>query len=244
MNKTKRPPMVAPIYTFAFTLLLFALVGVPLNDGLEVVIMVFFGLGFSAATAVICIVIRAISAMGQKLSKSSETVKEAQEPMQMPTQEPSSGNPEADAVIKEGRGLLKELETVKDKLKSETMLSKTNEIVDVSHKILDKLRKNPELRSSVKRFSNYYLPTTTKLITNYSYMESQGVKGGNISNTMEKIENTLNTLKNAYKAQLDSLFSQTAIDLETDIRVLENVLKTEGLMQDPFQIQNADNKGD
>jgi len=227
MHQIKHPPMVAPIYAFGITLFVLAVLGITINDGYDVLVMLFVVRFISGITAVICTLRRNARAkslpppyvlqfMGQK-------------------QEQSSGDSETDAVIKEGRNLLNQLEAVKGKIKNETIISKTNEIIDVSHKILDKLRTKPELHSSVKRFSNYYLPTTTKLITSYSYMESQGVQGGNISNTMEKIENTLDTLKNAYQTQLDSLFSHVAMDLETDIHVLENILKTEGLTQTPFK---------
>jgi|GEM_PF-731210 len=146
----------------------------------------------------------------------------------------STGNPEVDAIVSESWELINEMRDTRDKLRNKKIASKTNEIIDISNDIIHKLRRQPELLSSIKRFLNYYLPTTKKLITNYSYMESQSIKGENISNTMQKIEDSLDTLKNAYKKQLDTLFSHTAMDLSTEIDVLENILKKEGLTQNNF----------
>ena len=218
VNNTKKPPIVAPIYTFAFTQLFFALIGMTINDGYDVFVWVFFGLITSGIAAIISLSVRAAT---RKPEVQEQVVQQA----------PSTGNSQVDEVIREGQELLRGLEVVKGRLQNPIIINKTNDIIIVSHRILDRLRKTPELHSTVKRFTSYYLPTTTKLVTNYSYMESQGVRGENITNTMIKIENTLETLKNAYQSQLDSLFSHVAIDLETDIQVLENILKTEGLVE-------------
>ena len=220
--------MVAPIYAFAFTCLFLALIGISIDDIFDVIALWVFGLAGSAIALAICFIVRAVN-------KTPQTTNEVPREMQNTAQKSLTGNPEVDAVIKEGQKLLAELAFAKNKLKNPEVTQKIDEIMDASHKILDKLRKNPELCSSIQRFSSYYLPTTTKLITNYSYMEGQGVQGGNISNAMEKIENVLDTLKNAYKAQLDSLFSSVALDLESDIHVLTSVLEAEGLIDSVFQ---------
>lgn len=221
---TKRP-VVAPFYTFAATQLFFALIGMSINNGGDVFASILVGLIPTGIVAIVCLSIRAANR------------KHKPRPTQQAT---ASGNPEVDAVILEGRQMLNQLEAVKGKIRNASVIYKTNEIIDISHKVLNQLVKKPELHSSVKRFSSYYLPTTIKLVTNYSNMEVQGIQGGNISATMEKIENALETLKTAYKNQLDSLFSHVAMDLETDIQVLENILKTEGLIQN----ENIFDKGE
>ena len=225
---TTKNPIVAPFYTFAATQLFFALIGMSFSDGYDVFASVFLGLIPTGIVAIVCLSVRAAN-------------RKHQPHIQTQTQHNNtSGNSEVDAVILECRQMLSQLEAVKSKIKNPGVIYKTNEIVDVSHKVLNQLVKEPELHSSVKRFSSYYLPTTIKLVTNYSNMEVQGIQGGNISATMEKIENALETLKTAYKSQLDSLFSHVAMDLETDIQVLENILKTEGLISN----ENIFDKGE
>jgi len=147
----------------------------------------------------------------------------------------TSGNPEVDAAIKESLGLLSKLESLRDSIKNQNIKSYAAKMIEISHSVIDKLAKNPRLFSSVKRFFSYYLPTTLKLVTNYAYMETQKIKGENISKTMQRIENTLEKLQTAYCQQLDKLFAHTALDLETDIHVMEQMLKRDGLTQSSFQ---------
>ena len=219
MAKTVSHKPVAHIYIFAFVWLFYALIGYDIRDGVDV-----FAIGLIAfAPSVIVYFIR----NRRRKGKDTTTAPVVETPVE---QVPDTGNPELDAVIRESYKLLGELSAARRNIHSRDIASKTDEIIDTSHKIIEKLRREPQLLSSAKRFFNYYLPTTTKLITNYSYMESQGVSGGNIANTMQKIEESLNSLATAYRTQLDTLFSHTAIDLETDIDALEQILKQEGLL--------------
>ena len=227
MAQIKSQKPVAHIYTFAFMWLLSALAGNPIHSVMDFAATAI--ISFSASTIVYLALsfIRKLKNRGGNVS-----ARDMEEPVM---ETASTNNPELDAVVSESRLLLEELESAKLRIRSRDIARKTDEIIDISHKIIEKLRRQPQLLSSARRFFNYYLPTTTKLITNYSYMESQGVSGGNISNTMQKIENSLDNVSNAYRAQLDTLFSNTAIDLETDIDALENILKQEGLMQNNFK---------
>ena len=81
---------------------------------------------------------------------------------------------------------------------------------------------------------NYYLPTTLKLLNAYDRMSSQGVEGQNISGTMERVESMMSTIVTAFERQLESLFGDQALDISTDITVLENMMAREGLSDDPI----------
>ena len=71
-----------------------------------------------------------------------------------------------------------------------------------------------------------------KLLNTYDRMGSQGVRGENISGTMRKVEETLDMVVNAFHKQLDTLFAGEALDVNSDIAVMENLMKTEGLTDD------------
>ena len=75
----------------------------------------------------------------------------------------------------------------------------------------------------------YYLPTTIKLLNAYDRMDSQGIEGENIDKTMKNINEMLDAAIVAYKKQLDSLFANQALDIETDIAVMNAMLDREGL---------------
>jgi hypothetical protein len=76
---------------------------------------------------------------------------------------------------------------------------------------------------------NYYLPTTIKLLHAYDRMSSLEVEGENIDRSMKNINEMLDAAIAAYKKQLDSLFANQALDIETDIAVMNSMLDREGL---------------
>ena len=94
---------------------------------------------------------------------------------------------------------------------------------------------HPKKLPQIRKFLNYYLPTTLKLLNAYDRMGAAGVSGENIDGTMGKIEAMMGTVVRAFDKQLDALFADEALDISTDITVLENLLSQEGLSdQQPF----------
>ena len=77
--------------------------------------------------------------------------------------------------------------------------------------------------------ASYYLPTTLKLLRSYDELSRQGVSGQNITGTMEKVEGMMAAIVLAFEKQLDSLFGDQAMDISTDITVLDNMMAREGL---------------
>ena len=87
----------------------------------------------------------------------------------------------------------------------------------------------PEREQDVRKFMNYYLPTTIKLLRSYDLLEDQTYQGENIVESRRKIEEVLDTLIVAYERQLDRLFRNDALDIATDIDVLETMMAGDGL---------------
>ena len=88
---------------------------------------------------------------------------------------------------------------------------------------------------------DYYLPTTLKLLNAYDRMDGAGVEGENISGTKERVENIMGTIVIAFEKQLDSLFGADAMDISTDISVLETMLAREGLAGEKMEAQTTKN---
>lgn len=148
------------------------------------------------------------------------------------------GDTKIDGAIKEAQELLRQLNTMSWKIINNRVRKSTREIIEISQNIFIKLSKKPSLFSSLSRFFNHYLPTAVKLLTNYSDMEKQKIKGENIVSSMHKIEDTLDVLKEALEKQLDALFKETTLDLELDMDVLDQVLKKEGLTENEQDLKN------
>ena len=101
--------------------------------------------------------------------------------------------------------------------------------MQITDKIIQDAIEDPSDVPQIKQFMNYYLPTTLKLLNSYDRMSSQGISGSNLDKSMENIESMLDTAIAAYKKQLDALFANQALDIETDIQVMNQMLEREGL---------------
>lgn len=143
-----------------------------------------------------------------------------------------TGNPELDKMISDGELAIREMRRLNDSIKDETISRQIDRLEEVSGKIFDCVKADPEKLPQIRKFMDYYLPTTLKLLNAYDRMDSQGVSGGNIGGTMERVENIMGTIVTAFERQLDALFGAEALDISTDITVLENMMAREGLAED------------
>jgi hypothetical protein len=125
--------------------------------------------------------------------------------------------------------LLTELCHACERLENQEMINKAEKIRSLTEQIFDYVRETPEKESSISSFINYYLPTTLKLINSYADFEAQEFQGQNILKSRERIETAMDTIIQAYERQLDNLFLIDTIDVTSDINVLENMMKRDGL---------------
>ncbi len=151
-----------------------------------------------------------------------------------PEQPVTTGNPDIDALLAEGTVAVNEMARLCASIKSEATCKKIDEIISLTDKIFKDLIHDPSDYRQVKHFAGYYLPTTIKLLHTYDRMGSLGSTGKNITSTMQRIDDILDTMIEGYKKQLDALFANQALDIETDIVVLESMLKKEGLAGKDF----------
>ena len=79
---------------------------------------------------------------------------------------------------------------------------------------------------------NYYLPTTQKLLDSYAEFEEAGISGENLDQAKEKIQKTMDAIVAGFERQLDQLYQVDAMDIESDIRVMETMLKRDGAHKD------------
>ena len=100
---------------------------------------------------------------------------------------------------------------------------------EVTRQIIDQVIQEPKKLPQIRRFLNYFLPTTLKILNAYDRMDAVGISGENIDATKAKVEDMMGTIVKAFDKQLDSLFGAEAMDISTDITVMENLLAQEGL---------------
>ena len=109
------------------------------------------------------------------------------------------------------------------------MSRKIDRIGEITGKILDYQRRNPAKAAELRQFLNYYLPTTLKILNAYAQMDAQGVEEENISAAKKRIEEMMDKIVEGFEKQLDQLFKTEAMDITTDVEVLERMLDKDGL---------------
>lgn len=146
-----------------------------------------------------------------------------------PTAEPSPYSPEVQAVIQEGRTALKEMGRLYASIPNPEIRSRINELMSVSDKIIRDAIDDPADVPQIRKFLDFYLPTTIRLLNAYDRMSAQEFGGENITGSMQRIEEMLDTTIAAYKKQLDALFANQAADIQMDIDTMNTMLAREGL---------------
>lgn len=139
---------------------------------------------------------------------------------------------EAGRIIDEGRRFVQDIRRANDDIPGEEISRKLDRLEDVTEKIFDYVESHPEKCPEIRKFSDYFLPTTLKLLEGYRKLDYQPIEGENISNAKKEIEETLDTIVEAFENLLDDLFIDIAMDISTDISVLETMLAQEGLTKD------------
>ena len=205
---------VLPIYLIGVTWIVYALV-FSLNSMPEYLVC-------GALSLVAFVVAKAIFPDKVYTMPEEEKKKEPEKPK-------TTGNPEIDALIKERERAVSEMRRLNDNIADEKISAQIDHLEEVTGKIIDHVVAQPRKLPQIRRFLNYYLPTTLKILNAYDRMDSAGISGSNIDATKQKVEKMMDTITQAYDKQLDALFGEEALDISTDITVMENLLNSEGL---------------
>ena len=105
---------------------------------------------------------------------------------------------------------------------------KLNRIEEAGRKILSAVVQKHARFDEVRKFMDYYLPTTDKLMTQYNQLNTAGA-GEKVKSAMGSIESSLDMIAKAFEKQLDRLYADEALDITTDIQVLETMMASDGL---------------
>ena len=125
--------------------------------------------------------------------------------------------------------ILREIRQVNDEIPDEIMSAKIDRIEEITGKILRYQKEHPNKEGQLRTFLNYYLPTTLKILRAYAQLDAQGIEGQNISAAKKRIEDMMDQVVSGFEKQLDKLFQDDAMDITSDVEVLENMLKKDGL---------------
>ena len=195
---TKRKS-VAPFYAVAAVWLACGLL-VPLYEPMHYLLA-------AAASGVVFLLVGALCRSG--------ALGQAEEAPAAPKQEAelSTGNAELDKMLKDGRLAIAEMKRLDDNIADPGISADIVRLEQVSQKIFDEVKRDPGKLPQIRKFMDYYLPTTLKLLNAYDRMSGAGVSGENIDTTLAKVEGMMRTIVAAFEKQLDSLYGAEALDM-------------------------------
>ena len=206
---TKRIKSVIPIYLMALVFMLYCLL-LPMHRITDIAI----ALGVS----LLCYFAAGLVFRGKIVELPREVTFE------------KSGDAAADAMIAQGRGYIRQLDELGKTIADPKIVSQIAHLQEISIQIFDFIQRNPGHSRKINTFMDYYYPTAIKFLENYARFDAKSIKGENINEAMAKISDSLGKIEGAFAHQLDSLYSDKALDITTDIAVLENIMKSEGVL--------------
>lgn len=121
-------------------------------------------------------------------------------------------------------GILRSIRRANDRIADEELSRKIDRLEQISALIFKEVEEHPEKRGQIRKFFDYYLPTTQKLLDAYAEFEETGVEGANLRQAKERIEQTMDAIVEGFEHQLDQLYSADAMDVVSDIKVMETML--------------------
>ena len=174
-------------------------------------------------------------------------------------EEPEEAAPPPPKEAEEGySGILRDFRRVNDRIADEALSRKIDRLEQVSAMIFKEVEEHPEKRERIRTFFDYYLPTTQKLLEAYAEFEETGVDGEHLREAKERIEQTMDGIVEGFEHQLDQLYTADAMDVVSDIKVMETMLhrdtasvakdfgydKTEKKQEKPVQSQSSPEEKD
>lgn len=172
-----------------------------------------------------------IAQQGMKERASGRASEEQKDTKQAGT----ASDSEFQKVIADGRAYMKNIREANEAIPDPEISNKLYRMELIIQKIFDYVQQHPEQISQLRRFIDYYMPTTDKLVAAYKEFDMQPIQGENIKNAKAEISKALDTINSAYEKLYDSMYEEAAMDVSSDIVVLQTLLAQEGLTNDELK---------
>lgn len=140
-------------------------------------------------------------------------------------QETSKQEPPKQETMTDYDVILQKIRNANDRIADEALSAKIDQLESITARIFKAVEADPAKRGKIDTFLNYYLPTTQKLLDSYAEFEAAGVEGENLRQAKGRIEAAMDSIVRGFTHQLDELYQADAMDVDSDLRVMENMLR-------------------
>ena len=228
MNKQSKKPkktkgLGAGILAFGITFALYSVLFHPHSLGGLLLALVLSGL---AGTV--------IRVMGSGLDLTTHNKQNAQpESLQKVAQD--TGDPEVDALLQKGREMITQIREEYKKIPDAALTSKLQQLENLCGDIFRSVYEKPAKASQIRKFMDYYLPTTLKMVRAYRTLGERNISGTEAAQARQRIDDAMGIVLKGCQKLLDNLYRDDVLDITTDIDVLEQMLKRDGLTESDLQ---------
>lgn len=146
-------------------------------------------------------------------------------------------------IEQDGRAYMERLRQLNVEIPGEVISNKLYQLDYLLQRIFMVLKEHPEKCPQMRKFMDYYLPTTVKLVESYADFDKAGIQGDNIRTAKAEIEKTMDTINQAFEKLLDDMYQDAAFEAAADARVLKTVLAQDGYMKSEFSM-NTQKEGE
>lgn len=130
--------------------------------------------------------------------------------------------------IESGTASLNHLQQLNAGVRDPQVQADVAELIDTSDQILDYVYSHEKAAGRLRKFTAYYLPTVEKLLGRYR--ELQDAETANAAEGAAKIRDILKTTLDAFRTQLNALYDTDTLDINSEVKVLEQIYVQEGLI--------------
>lgn len=135
-------------------------------------------------------------------------------------------------ILKEAKDMTAQINQISKQLEDKKLVENINEICNTSNKIIDTLSKKPEKLGQANNFLKYYLPVTIKILNRYDEIENQKLNTTESNDFMKSVQDMTEKIKEAFHKQLNNMYQSEMIDTDAEIKVFENLLKSDGFIDE------------
>lgn len=186
---------------------------------------------FILAAAVAFLVGKVVSIMGSGLDLTTHNREDREREAKQVAELPLSGDDAADAMISRGQDMLHQIRSENDAITDEVLSGQMDELEHLCVQIFKTVAEKPGKAPQIRKFMDYYLPTTLKMLASYRTMSNRGVSVSDMTEARSTVIRGMGMVLTACQKQLDTLYKDDILDVSTDIDVLEQMLKRDGFTE-------------
>lgn len=149
--------------------------------------------------------------------------------------EASTGNAELDKMLKDGALAIQEMKRLDVGIADPGISADIVRLEQVSQQIFDLVRNDPSKLPQIRKFMDYYLPTTLKMVKSYRKLDERSLPMAEAREAQHRIDDALGVVITGCQKMLKNLYKDDMLDIATDIDVLEQMLKRDGLTESELE---------